>query len=422
MLIGIAAQAAFRKNRTGVEEYVYQLINHLAMLPESLEHQFFLYVKGGVGLGKWLPRHTRSLPAVRSFSPRQNSSDLAEDQAILPGESSAFAFGEAAPKDGLRSHIPESLEKREGKNFIIKTLYAPIFWTQMGLTPEMFCYKPDVLFIPAHVLPKVHPKNSVVTIHGLEFEYFPEFYPGFHQRYLRWVTKYAAQNAQKIIAVSQNTKDDLVMLYGVNPEKISVIHHGISIHTDLHRCEHRFAQMPYILFLGTKEKKKNTAGLIKAFELLKEKYKIPHKLILAGGKPNRRFYKEEKIDKILKGLKRKNDIVNLDFISEEEKWNLLKNAQVFVYPSFYEGFGMPILEAQAAGTSVITSNVSALPEVAGKGAILVDPKNIEQIAQAIYKIIDDEDLRNGLIREGQENIKRFSWQKCAQQTLDLLLK
>ncbi len=358
MRIGIAASAAFEKHRTGVEEYACQLIKHLAMLPESKEHQFFLYKRKG--------SHQENFP----------------------------------------------------NNFIMRNISAPFFWTQGRLALEMIFKKPDVLFVPGHVLPIFHPKNSVVTIHGLEFEYFPEFYPAFHLRYLKWATRYAVNHSKKIIAVSQNTRDDLAMLYGVNSQKMTVIYHGISIpEVEFSKPLYDF---PYILFLGTKEKKKNISGLIKAFDFLKEKYNIPHKLILAGGKPNKKFYKEENINKIVKDLKYKKDIINLDFVSEEEKWNLLKNAEIFVYPSFYEGFGMLVLEAQSAGVPVITSNVSALPEVAGEGAILVDPKNTEEMAEAIYKIINDEGLRNALIRKGLDNVKKFNWEKCAKETLHQL--
>ena len=141
MRIGIVAHSAFEEKRTGVEEYVHQLIRHLAMLPESKKHQFFLYSR----------------------------------------------------KDGRLKNLPQ--------NFIIKRLFAPFFWTQGRLALEMLFRKPDALFSPTHVLPRIHPENSIVTIHGLEFEYFPEFYPSPHLRYLKFATRYAVSHAKKIIAV-----------------------------------------------------------------------------------------------------------------------------------------------------------------------------------------------------------------------------
>lgn len=149
----------------------------------------------------------------------------------------------------------------------------------------------------------------------------------------------------------------------------------------------------YILYLGTGHKRKNIEGLKEAYKILKEKYNIEHELILAGVK---------------------------NYISEEEKGELLKNADVFVYPSFYEGFGMPVLEAQVAGVPVVVSNVSSLSEILDDSALLVDPKNPSEIAQAIYKIITNPDLKQDLIKRGYENIKRFDWKKCAQETLKVI--
>jgi len=308
-------------------------------------------------------------------------------------------------------------------------------WTQVRLASEMLLHQPDVLFIPVHVLPLVHPQNSVVTIHGLEYEYYPKMYPWRHLRYLRWSTKYALKNARKIIAVSENTKEDLIRLYGGEPEKIAVIHHGFSVSKQGLSLKDNLVsrtvlrghslKLPYILFIGRLEAKKNIQGIIKAFNLLKEKYQVPHKLALVGpkgGQGQSLGYSPCSKD-CIRGtvpVLDSDQVIFTGYVSEQEKWSLLKNADMFVLPSFYEGFGMPILEAQAAGCPVVTSNVSSMPEIAGQGAILVEPKNIEQITQAMYKVIKDSQFKNDLITKGYENVKRFSWQKCAQETLKVL--
>ena len=362
MTIGINALAAFKQPRTGVEEYTYQLIKRLIKLDETRKHYFLLYAGG------------------------QNSLDF---------------------------NLPD--------NFKIRQLKWPLpMWTQVRLARELSLRQPDALFIPVHVLPLIHPKNSVVTIHGLEYEYYPEMYPVRHLRYLRWSTKYALKHARKIIAVSESTKKDLVELYGGNPEKIEVVYHGINegilpLGRDLSRPKGR---TPHLIFIGRLETKKNIHGLIRAFNLLKEKYKIPHKLVLVGP----RGYGYESFKFQVSSFKFKNDIIEAGYVSEQEKWALFKNADVFVFPSFYEGFGLPILEAQTAGAPVVASNVSSMPEIAGEGAILIDPKNIEDMAEGIYKVISDEKLKRDLIEKGYENIKRFSWQKCAEETLKLLLE
>jgi len=402
MVIGINAVAAFKEPRTGVEEYTYQLIKHLTMLEESKRHRFILYIQR--------TGRQRTTPQGQSFR--------------------------------------KGLSLKNSPLSIIKQLkWSWPMWTQVRLASEMLLHQPDVLFIPVHVLPLVHPQNSVVAIHGLEYEYYPKMYPWQHLRYLRWSTKYALKNARKIIAVSENTKKDLVELYGGKPEKIAVIHHGFFVNeqglslrdSPAGRVvlEGQSLKPPYILFIGRLEAKKNIQGLIKAFNLLKEKYQVPHKLVLVGPgggqgqsfgySPSREQGQSLGYSPCSKGCIRgtvpvlgSGQVIFTGYISEQEKWSLLKNADLFVLPSFYEGFGMPILEAQAAGCPVVTSNISSMPEVAGQGAILVEPKNIEQIAQAMYKVISDDKFKKDLVVKGYENIKRFSWSKCANQTLQIL--
>ena len=256
-------------------------------------------------------------------------------------------------------------------------------------------------------------------------------YPWRHLRYLRWSTKYALKNARKIIAVSENTKKDLIELYGGEPEKIEVIYHGVEQGLSL-KDSPATLKPPYILFIGRLETKKNIHGLIKAFNLLKEKYQVPHKLVLVGPISRSDLFNKGLTLQVatlkrsrLRGrtfevVSKRSDLELLGYVSEQEKWQLLKNADLFVLPSFYEGFGMPILEAQAAGCPVITSNISSMPEVAGDGAVLIDPKKIEQIAQIMYKIISNNQFKNDLITKGYQNIKRFGWDKCASQTLKVL--
>ena len=149
---------------------------------------------------------------------------------------------------------------------------------------------------------------------------------------------------------------------------------------------------------------------------MKEKYNINHKLILAG-----KFgFGGEKIKDKINQSKYKDDIILPGYISDEEKFYLLKNADVFLFPTFYEGFGLPILEAQSVRTPVVTSNISSMPEVADGSAVLVDPNSPEEIAEAAYKLISDESWKNDIIEKGLENVKRFSWEKCAEETSILL--
>ena len=425
MIIGINAAAAIKQPRTGVEEYVYQLIKHLTMLPEAREHRFFLYAPSI----KNKKCHAEFISASHGI-PKQVRDDKKENLFDFP--------------------LPP--------NFIIKELKWPLpfLWTQMRLAWELRWHKPDALFIPAHVLPFVSSENSVVAVHGLEYEYFPEHYLFWRRWYLRWSTKSAVRRARKIIAVSENTKNDLVKLYRVKAEKIEVVHHGISFsHSDpaeageesrpngrsgirqrsLATLGMTAVAKPYILYLGRLETKKNVQGILEAYKILKKEYGVPHELVLAGGRGYGYEKIKEKIDNFndyhaefisaphgIPKQVRDDKIIEPGYVDNDTKWQLLSGADIFIFPSFYEGFGLPILEAQSAGVPVVTSANSCLPEIAGEGALFVNPKNPAQIAEAIKLIIDDSDLRDKLRQSGFENLKRFSWAKCAKETLGVVAR
>jgi len=403
MRIGIDASRAFLKDRTGIEEYSYQVIKHLTH--EIKNDQVILYI-------------------------RKNQSASRRIDFEIP------------------------------KTWEIKTINFYYLWTQLGLSLEMLLHPVDVLFIPAHTVPCIHPKNTIVTIHGLEYEFCPEAYSFLERMYMRCSIKNSCQWAKKIIAVSENTKKDLIKLYKVPEGKIEVIYEGIpACHSE--RSEESRKNIDningagsfpaaagqddsdkYLLFIGRLEERKNVVGIIKAFEILKEQYKIPHKLILAG----KSGFGYEKIKSEIANVNCTKDIIELGFVDEEKKQELLKNTDVFVFPSFYEGFGLPILEAQNAGVPVVASNNSSMPEITGChsdppaggeesqnitgsfvntqddtcSALLVNPNNAEEIADAIYKLISDENLKNAIIEKGKKNVTRFSWDKCAKEIVKIL--
>jgi len=370
MIIGIDASRAFVKTKTGIEEYSFQVIKHLR-------------------------DYLGDNPAVLYLDPRVNKLKY------------------------IDFNLP--------KNWKVKFLRAPIFWTQARLSLEMFFHPVNVLFVPAHTVPIIHPKNTVVTIHGLEYEFCPRAYSFWQRFYMRLVIKNSCRWAKSIVSVSENTKKDLVRLYGVKKEKIEVIYEGIS--------DNNFKSSPmmkqslaentddiisnyksYFLFVGRLEERKNICGIVEAFEILKEKYNIPHKLILVG-----KFgFGGEKIKRKIDGSEYKNDIIMTGYASEEDKHYLLANADAFLFTTFYEGFGLPILEAQNIGTPVVSSNVSSMPEVAGDSAILVDPKSTEAIVEAVHRLISDESWKNDIIEKGYRNVKRFSWEKCARKIADII--
>ncbi len=426
MIIGINAAAAVKQPRTGVEEYTYQLIKHLTMLPEAGEHRFLLYLPAGISKNNITPSFLKE--GWGGFKKKE----------LNPSQPPFKKGGEAF----FDFPLPP--------NFEIKVLRWPLsfLWTQVRLAWEMLINSPEALFIPAHILPFGAPKNSVVALHGLEYEYFPRYYSLWRRLYLRWSTKRAAKRAKKIIAISENTKKDLIELYGAKVEKIEVVHHGVEVqnvnikmkndnvklrarkaqwatglywgnHVALRNAKFKIKK-PYLLYVGRVELKKNILGILEAYKILKEQYAIPHELVLAGA-PG---YGYDDLKLVIRNLL---EIRNLDleikelgYITENLKRRLLSDADIFLFPSFYEGFGLPVLEAQTVGVPVVTSYGSCLPEIAGQGALFVNPTNPAQIAEAVKRVIDDNLLRDKLIQSGYANVKRFDWEKCARETLKVL--
>ena len=361
MLIGIHAKFLSEAHPTGVGKYARKLLEHMLLLPETREHRFRLYSDARYAL------HVTRYSSVE-----------------------------------------------------VRTLRAPLLWTQARLGWELAWRAPDIFFTPQHVLPCTAPKRSTVTVHGLEFERYPQYYPWNERVYLRQVTRDAARRAACIIAVSQTTKNDLMELYRVPEEKIAVVYHGTPAPLAQFPIPNfqfpNISGAPYFLYIGRIEKKKNVDGVVRAFEIARERHGLPHKLVLVGSDGHGA---KEIRSKILDS-KPKNDIEIMGYVAEEQKWELLRGAEALLLPSWYEGFGLPILEAQSVGIPVITSNISAMPEVAGSGAFYIDPADPESVAQAMQKVASDEGFREGLIKKGLENAGRFSWEKCAMQTLAVL--
>jgi len=364
MKIGIDASRAFIKNKTGIEEYSYQVI-------------------------KRLRKYIGDQKVVLYLDTRINN------------------------KNRVDFELPEGWK--------IKFLRTPFFfWTQMRLSIEMMFKPVDILFIPSHTVPIIHPPKNIVVVHGLEFEFCSGAYSLFERFYMRWVIRSSCRWAKKVIAVSENTKKDLIHLYKVPENKITVIYEGCEDEFKIQNSKFKIMESlcngKYLLFIGRLEARKNICGIIEAFEILKSKYHIPHKLILAG---NFGHGKENVKNKIANS-KYKEDIILPGYVRDEEKFEMMKNADAFLFPSFYEGFGLPILEAQSAGVPVVTSNISSMPEVSGNGAILVDPNKTEEIADAVQKLISEEGYKNDIIKKGLENVKRFSWDKCAEEIAQLI--
>jgi glycosyltransferase involved in cell wall biosynthesis len=302
--------------------------------------------------------------------------------------------------------------------------------------------KVDVFFIPNLNFVQLS-KNckSVLVVHDLSFELFPEFFSFKRRLWHKFVEpRRLAREAETIIAISENTKEDLMDLYKVPEQKIKVIYPGVggSSTNNESRANVRIKyNLPdkFILYLGTLEPRKNLDGLIKAFEVFKQKTSPPinhrlrrdpanggglstYQLIIAGqpGWLSREIYKAAEKSSV------KDHIRFIGYVAPEDKPALYQSASLFVYPSIYEGFGFPPLEAGLQGTPTIVSSSSSFFETLGEGSLLVDPWNVHEIAEGMFQVLTDEKFASVLREKGREAALRFSWEKCAKEVLQELTK
>lgn len=374
MTIGIDIRVLARGARTGVEEYTINLLSHLLPLDKSIHYKLFYNAFNKVGLDyPWLNLSNVSLCDFR-----------------IPNR--AFF----------------ATTRYLGQPRIDKLL--------KGI---------DVYFNP-HFFTAPVSKNcrKIITFHDLSFKRHPEFFSRRKQVWQIFLmqAKKEAKKADKIIAVSESTKNDLISLYKINPDKIRVIYSGIESKNNQQETASNIRSkynLPdkFILYFGTIEPRKNIVGLIKAFEILKDGQNFPDlKLVLAGTMG----WLYNDILRTARESKYSRDIIFTGFIEEQDKPSLYKLAELFVYPSFFEGFGFPPLEAMAAGVPVIVSNNSSLPEIAGNAGLMINPYDVREMTWLMRTALTDNALRERLIKNGFEQAKKFSWQRCAEETLKLI--
>lgn len=370
MLIGIDASRAVAARPTGTETYSRRLIQ--ALLASDSPHQFRLYF--------------RAAPPAGAF----------------PGAD-------------------------------LRPIPFPRLWTHARLSWEMLRRPPDALFVPAHVLPLLHPRASLVTVHDLGYLHFPQTHPWRQRLYLDLSTRWNARAAAHILADSEATKADLATHYSISPEKVTVAYPGrdetlapVRDPAAIEAVKARYAiSGDYFLYLGTLQPRKNLARIIAAFANSQlETCKLATTLVLAG---KRGWLYDDLFAQVrrlglegpaLSGVEGR--VLFPGYIPEEDKAALLSGALAFLFPSLYEGFGLPVLEAQACGCPVITSDTSSLPEAAGEAALLVNPNDTAAIAEAMRRVAAGPALRESLIERGFANARRFSWAACAQSVLGVI--
>jgi len=317
------------------------------------------------------------------------------------------------------------------RRFPNKIFNYPLLWfLKRPRFDKLVEEKVDIFFMPHINFASVSSiVKSVVTVHDLSFLINPEFF-SWRKNVWHWFinVKKIARRFDNIVAVSERTKQDLVEVCGAAPDKISVIYSGLDENLkpiikeaqELSAVQEKYKlDKPFILFLSTLEPRKNVEGLVKAFDVLKETGRFPEvELVLAGG----RGWRSAPIFKAIESAKFSSDIKVLNYIDTKDRAALYNLAKVFAYPSFYEGFGFPPLEAMACGTPVVAAAASSLPEVLGNAAVLVDAYNPNSIAAGIEAVLSDSALAEDLRSKGFEQVKKYRWEKAAEQYLELFTR
>ncbi len=311
--------------------------------------------------------------------------------------------------------LPTKDMPEESATWEYRVVPAKRFWTLIALPMALRRDRPDIFFSPTHYSPLFMPIKTVLTILDVSYKYFPEMFTKKDLYKLSWWGKYSVKKSKKIITISESSKDDIIITYGISPKNVNVIHLGIkNLPTVSMTKEELFKKYsvntPYILFVGTLQPRKNVKRLIQAISLLKNK---EVKLVIIGKKGW--MYEE------ILSAPEKFDILNrVTFLHEVVNAELpffYKHASLFVLPSLYEGFGLPILEAMKYKCPVVTSNVSSLPEAGGDAALYVNPEDVSEIAEKIDEVLGNTKLRDRMIKLGDAQVKKFSWDKAAREVI-----
>jgi glycosyltransferase involved in cell wall biosynthesis len=278
----------------------------------------------------------------------------------------------------------------------------------------------DLLHGLAFASPLVAACPTIVTVHDLSFLRFPEAFKPFHRRYLRWITSISTRRAQRVIAVSESTRRDIIQFFGVHGDRVVTVPNGVTgefspADPDQVADFRRRRGLPdrFILFLGTLEPRKNLVRLIDAYADWRQTGSTSVKLVLAGGQG---WYYDQVFARVVE-RDLSHDVLFPGYVPAAELPWWYRAAELFVYPSLFEGFGLPVLEAMACGTPVITSTSSSLPEVAGSAALLVDPSDTAALTVAMTQVLTDQGCAADLSARGLQQAAGFSWSRTADATV-----
>ncbi|MGC8866237.1 MAG: glycosyltransferase family 4 protein [Bacteroidales bacterium] len=291
-----------------------------------------------------------------------------------------------------------------------------LIWFEISLPRIIMRYKPDLFFSPDGYISLSTQIPTLAVIHDLNFEHRPGDLPFFARNYYRFFFKRFARKAQRIATVSEFSRQDIAILYGIDHQAIDVVYNGasdsyrpLSLEEIQHVRNNYSGGEPYFLFVGSLHPRKNLAHLFAAFDIFKTRTESKVKLLIAGG---RQWWTRE-LQQALDGMIFKKEVIFTGRVSEEMLPRITASAFALTYVSYFEGFGIPIIEAMQSGVPVITSNVTSMPEVAGDAALLADPYDPDSIATAMEKMWKDAPLRQQLIEKGFERARHFTWDRSA---------
>ncbi len=315
--------------------------------------------------------------------------------------------------------LPSDDLPKETKYYHYKVVWGPLLWSRIFLPLHLWFLffvgiKLYVFFSPAHYIPFLCPFRTVVTIHDLSYLYYPEEFLKKDLYQLKNWTEYALRRSSHIITVSETTKKDVLKEYKIPEKKISVIHNGYEAPASTESIEIP-PELKYFLYVGTIQPRKNISLLISAFVEF-HKVNPQYKLLLVGKKG----WLYESIFNQVEALHMEDSVLFLGYVSDAQKGSLYKHAVASIFPSLYEGFGIPLLEAMSHDCPVIASSLSSLPEIGGDACLYFDPKNSNELVKKMDSIVTDNELRKKLIAHGQKRIHHFSWNKAGESTLHIL--
>ena len=288
-------------------------------------------------------------------------------------------------------------------------------WEQVRLPMLAKRYQIDILHSPANVAPLFYRGRSIIHIHDLCFVVNPQWYSFAFRTVYNLIIPRLARRATKVITNSNNSKNDLLQYFDLPAERVSLVYWAVDDTFSLPSvaaAEAKIKENDYILYVGSLEPRKNINVLIESYERLRHDYPaIKTKLVLIGGE-SPLFATVQ-----LKAREFRDDVVFKGFVTDSELSEYYRRARLVAYPSLYEGFGLPPLEAMASGAPVVTSSTSSIPEVVGNAAILVNPRDREQLTRALHRVLTDKPLRQSMIAAGSKRVLRFNWYRVARGVL-----